>query len=62
MYHHIFALINQEQSMELNRTWSLEQLPDGKTAIESKWVFTIKFRSSITIERYKTRLIVLDNR
>ncbi|CAA7054923.1 unnamed protein product [Microthlaspi erraticum] len=38
-------------------TWSIVTLPDGKHVIGCKWVFTIKYLSNGTIERYKARLV-----
>ncbi|GJV88354.1 ribonuclease H-like domain-containing protein [Tanacetum coccineum] len=35
----------------------LVDLPKGRKAIESKWIYKIKFRSSDEIDRYKARLI-----
>ncbi|XP_019099751.1 PREDICTED: uncharacterized protein LOC109132539 [Camelina sativa] len=49
-------------SLELNKTWTLEDLPKNKKAIGCQWVFRIKHRSDGTIERYKARLVVLGNR
>lgn len=48
-------------SMELNHTWGMKELPQGKRAIDSKWVFKIKYRADGTIERYKARLVALEN-
>lgn len=36
-------------------------LPAGKKAIGSKWVFTIKYNADGTIERYKARLVCCGN-
>ncbi|XP_010518640.1 PREDICTED: uncharacterized protein LOC104793917 [Camelina sativa] len=49
-------------SLELNKTWTLEDLPKNKKAIGCQWVFHIKHHSDGTIERYKVRLVVLGNR
>lgn len=46
----------------LDKTWTLEDLPQGKKAIGCQWVFRIKHRSDGSIERYKARLVVLGNR
>ncbi|GKC88820.1 ribonuclease H-like domain-containing protein [Tanacetum coccineum] len=40
-----------------NGTWELVDLPEGRKAIGSKWIYMIKFRSSGEIDRYKTRLV-----
>ncbi|CAA7032085.1 unnamed protein product [Microthlaspi erraticum] len=49
-------------ALEENETWTLEDLPPGKRAIGSKWVYKIKYHSDGTIERYKARLVALGNR
>nr|GEY77301.1 ribonuclease H-like domain-containing protein [Tanacetum cinerariifolium] len=40
-----------------NGTWELVDIPEGKIAIGSKWIYKIKFRSSGEIDRYKARLV-----
>ncbi|KAJ9561136.1 LOW QUALITY PROTEIN: hypothetical protein OSB04_006296 [Centaurea solstitialis] len=42
---------------EDNETWTLETLPEGKHAIDSKWVYKIKYKPIGEIERYKPRLV-----
>jgi hypothetical protein len=44
------ALIN-------NNTWTLTQLPIGRKAIGSKWVFKLKQNSDGSIARFKARLV-----
>ncbi|GKV52700.1 hypothetical protein SLEP1_g59271 [Rubroshorea leprosula] len=44
-------------AFEQNGTWTLEQLPPGKQAIDSKWVYKIKYHQDGTVERYKVRLV-----
>ena len=34
------------QALEENGTWTLEELPDGKRAIDSKWVYKIKYKAT----------------
>ena len=48
-------------ALELSRTWDLVDLPKGKKAIGSKWVFTIKYNANGTIERHKGRLVCCGN-
>ena len=48
-------------ALEANATWTIEDLPPGKTALGCMWVFRIKHRSDGTIERYKARLVVFGN-
>ncbi|XP_010418899.1 PREDICTED: uncharacterized protein LOC104704525 [Camelina sativa] len=43
--------------MEKNHTWDETDLPKGKKAVTSKWIFTIKYRCDGEIERYKARLV-----
>lgn len=44
-------------NMEMNKTWSVVSLPQGKNVVGCKWVFTIKYNADGTIERYKARLV-----
>lgn len=37
--------------------WSLEELPQRKRVVDTKWVFTIKLKGDGTIDRYKARLV-----
>nr|GFB12194.1 ribonuclease H-like domain-containing protein [Tanacetum cinerariifolium] len=39
-----------------NGTWEIVELPEGRKAIGSKWIYKIKFKSSGEIDRYKARL------
>ena len=45
-------------SIEKNGTWELCELPKGKNAIGSKWVYKTKGKSYGSIDRYKARLVV----
>ena len=45
------------EAMELNKTWSVVELPPGKNVVGCKWVYTIKYNSDGTFERYKARLV-----
>ncbi|KAD4887930.1 hypothetical protein E3N88_20003 [Mikania micrantha] len=51
------AMKNEIQALEKNGTWTLEELPKGKKAIDSKWVYKIKYKPNGQIERYKARLV-----
>lgn len=45
------------RALEQNGTWTLEELPKGKRAIDSKWIYKIKYQLNGEIERYKVRLV-----
>lgn len=45
------------KSLEENGTWNIEDLPNGKHVIDSKWVYKIKFKPNGEVERYKARLV-----
>jgi hypothetical protein len=46
-----------QHALESNNTWTLTQLPPGKTPIDCKWVYKIKHRADDSIERHKARLV-----
>lgn len=39
--------------MRVNKIWKLVDLPEGRKAIESKWVLKIKLQADIKVKRYK---------
>ncbi|CAI7850069.1 unnamed protein product [Closterium sp. NIES-54] len=45
------------KSIEENGTWELVELPEGRKAITSKWLFKIKSNADGKIECYKSRLV-----
>ncbi|CAI7793726.1 unnamed protein product [Closterium sp. NIES-53] len=51
------AMENELKSIEENGTWELVELPEGRKAITSKWLFKIKSDADEKIERYKSRLV-----
>ncbi|CAI7788765.1 unnamed protein product [Closterium sp. NIES-53] len=51
------AMENELKSIEENGTWELVELPKGRKAITSKWLFKIKSDADGKIERYKSRLV-----
>ncbi|XP_076958475.1 uncharacterized protein LOC143634207 [Bidens hawaiensis] len=44
-------------ALENNGTWTLESIPEGKRAIDSKWVYKIKNKPNGEVEQYKARLV-----
>lgn len=51
------AVDNEVGAMERNHTWDEADLPLGKKAVSSRWLFTIKYLSNGDVERYKARLV-----
>ncbi|CAJ2662733.1 unnamed protein product [Trifolium pratense] len=51
------AVLEEMKALEKNKTWSIMTLPDGKKTVGCKWVFTVKYNSDGSIERYKARLV-----
>ncbi|KAJ3489457.1 hypothetical protein NLJ89_g11528 [Agrocybe chaxingu] len=56
---HLWQEATQDEYNALNgnETWEVVDLPPGKKAIGSGWVFKIKFKADGTIERYKARIV-----
>jgi hypothetical protein len=46
------------QSIEENKTWELVDLPEGKRALGTKWVFKYKLDGQGKVIRYKSRVVV----
>ena len=51
------AIEEEMRALEKNWTWEVTGLPKGKKTVGCKWVFTIKYNSNGTLERYKARLV-----
>ncbi|XP_056697548.1 uncharacterized protein [Spinacia oleracea] len=49
-------------ALECSATWTVEDLPPGKKAIGSGWVYKIKYIDKSIVERLKGRLVVYANR
>jgi hypothetical protein len=50
-------MVDELQSIEGNKTWSLTELPIGRRAIGLKWVFKVK-KNHLGVVRHKARLVV----
>ncbi|CAI7920454.1 unnamed protein product [Closterium sp. NIES-54] len=51
------AMESELKSIEEIGTWELVELPEGRKAITSKWLFRIKSDANGNIERYNSRLV-----
>ena len=51
------AMEAEMQSLKENNVWDLVELPKGKKAIGSKWVYKVKTGADGLMERYKARLV-----
>jgi hypothetical protein len=51
------AMKDELRSIEANETWDLVDLPEGRTAVGSKWVLKIKRDELGNISRYKARIV-----
>lgn len=51
------AMNDELKSIDENKTWNLVDLPAGRAAIGSKWVFKKKLDNSGNVSRYKARLV-----
>ncbi|CAI7800543.1 unnamed protein product [Closterium sp. NIES-53] len=51
------AMESELKIIEENGTWELVELPEGRKAITSKWLFKIKSDADGKIEYYKSRLV-----
>ncbi|PAV20599.1 hypothetical protein PNOK_0322600 [Pyrrhoderma noxium] len=53
----IQAAHEEIQALLQNRTWTAEELPQGRKAVDNRWVFKLKRKPDGSIERYKARLV-----
>lgn len=52
------AIEDELRSLCENETWTPSSLPNGRKALQSKWVFKVKRDSHGNVERYKARLVI----
>ena len=52
------AMTKEIEVLMLNNIWEFMNLPAGKKAISSKWVYKVKLKSDGSLERFKARLVI----
>lgn len=55
------AMNSELETLETNDSWVVTKLPPNKRAIGCKWLYKIKHNPDGTVERHKSRLVVLGN-
>jgi hypothetical protein len=53
----IAAMHEEYQSLLINDTWSLVELPRGRKTIKNKWVYKLKLAADGSVSRFKARLV-----
>jgi hypothetical protein len=51
------AMVDEMSALHSNGTWDLVPLPDGKTTVGCRWVYTVKVGPDGKIDRLKARLV-----
>ncbi|MCO5593034.1 hypothetical protein L7F22_047039 [Adiantum nelumboides] len=51
------AMDEEMAALDVNETWKLVPLPDGKKSIGCKWVYKVKHNADGSISRYKATLV-----
>jgi len=52
------AMVKEIEALEMNETWTIEDLPAGKKPINCKRVYKVKYNSDGSIERYKATFVI----
>lgn len=52
------AIVEEMKSLLQNKTWHLVDLQKNRRAIGNRWVFKMKTKANLDIDRYKARLVV----
>lgn len=51
------AMKEELASIERNKTWTLVDLPKGRSAIGLKWIYKVKREPDGRISKYKARIV-----
>ncbi|XP_026384373.1 uncharacterized protein LOC113279956 [Papaver somniferum] len=55
------AMAEEIRALEEQGTWDLTELPPGKKALGSKWIYTEKYDENGKLVRLKARLVIFGN-
>ncbi|GJW52763.1 putative RNA-directed DNA polymerase [Tanacetum coccineum] len=51
------AMNNEIEALIRNNTWTLTDLPIGRKAIDNKWLYKIKYKSTGQVDKFKARVV-----
>ena len=51
------SVTEELKSLDTDHVWNLVELPPGRKAVGSKWVFEINVGADGSVERYKARIV-----
>ncbi|GJU46458.1 putative RNA-directed DNA polymerase, partial [Tanacetum coccineum] len=51
------AMNNEIEALIRNNTWTITDLPIGKKAIDNKWLYKIKYKSTGQVDKFKARVV-----
>ena len=54
----IAAMEKEHNSLQSNKVWKQEQLPNGTKPLKGKWHFAVKYNADGTFNKYKARFVV----
>ncbi|XP_026435122.1 uncharacterized protein LOC113332832 [Papaver somniferum] len=55
------SMAEEIRALEEQGTWDITELPPGKKALGSKWIYTEKYDENGTLVRLKERLVIFVN-
>ena len=51
------AMEEECNSLQSNKVWKLEELPNGTKLLKGKWHFAVKYNADGTVNKYKVRFL-----